>query len=89
MSKQNKNTSTESALWGIDMGGTKIEGVVLKSAADPQVIFRDRVPTEADQGYEHIISQTKLLVDMMKTQTGLTQRLSVSVHPEHMIRKLV
>ena len=33
-------------LWGIDLGGTKVEGAVLKSSADPQVLFRDRLPTE-------------------------------------------
>ena len=53
------------SLWGIDLGGTKIEGVILKSARDPEVLFRDRVPTEADQGYERILRQVKKLVDMM------------------------
>ncbi|HNE30402.1 MAG TPA: hypothetical protein PLW66_14600, partial [Saprospiraceae bacterium] len=42
-------------LWGIDLGGTKIEGVVLESHKNPRVLARHRVPTEADQGYEHII----------------------------------
>ncbi|MCJ8164296.1 ROK family protein [Pontibacter sp. E15-1] len=53
-------------LWGIDMGGTKMEGVILKSAQEPKVIFRDRVPTEADQGYEHIMNQVNKLVDKME-----------------------
>jgi fructokinase len=57
-------------LWGIDLGGTKIEGVVLRSAQDPEVLFRDRVPTEAEQGYEHILEQIHALVEMMKTATG-------------------
>lgn len=60
MQKISKNN-----LWGIDLGGTKIEGVILKSAEDPEVLFRDRVPTGADQGYEHILHQVKKLVDMM------------------------
>jgi fructokinase len=71
MAKQKKNNFTEKNLWGIDLGGTKIEGVILKSADDPEVLFRDRVPTEADQGYEHIISQVSKLVDMMKKASGL------------------
>ena len=41
-------------LWGIDLGGTKIEGVVLRD--DGQVLSRQRVPTERDKGYDHIIS---------------------------------
>lgn len=56
---------SKNSLWGIDLGGTKIEGVILKSATDPKVLFRDRVPTEADQGYEHILQQVKKLVDLM------------------------
>lgn len=58
-------------MWGIDLGGTKIEGVILKSADDPQVLFRDRVPTEADQGYEHILVQIKKLFDMMSGFAGM------------------
>src|SRR5688572_25813082 len=70
MSKQKKNTITEKSLWGIDMGGTKMEGVILKSAADPKVLFRDRVPTEADQGYEHMLLQMKKLLDIMRKEAG-------------------
>ncbi len=55
----------ENALWGIDLGGTKVEGVILRSAREPEVLFRDRVPTEADQGYEHLIGQVKKLFDIM------------------------
>jgi fructokinase len=58
-------------LWGIDMGGTKIEGVILKSAEDPKVLFRDRVPTEADQGYPHILGQVEKLVTLMKKHAGV------------------
>jgi fructokinase len=74
MSKQNKSPFSEKNLWGIDMGGTKMEGVILKSANDPEVLFRDRVPTEADQGYEHIMEQVKKLVDIMKKEAGYSPR---------------
>jgi fructokinase len=57
-------------IWGIDMGGTKIEGAVLKSPKDPAVLFRTRLPTGADQGYEHILNQTKKLVDTMIEAAG-------------------
>jgi len=63
------------ALWGIDLGGTKIEGVILKSADDPEVLFRDRVPTEADQGYDHILDQVKKMVDMMCDFAGTRPRI--------------
>lgn len=58
------------ALWGIDLGGTKIEGVVLKSAVNPTVVARKRVPTEAVNGYDHILNQIKLLVDQLIAEVG-------------------
>ncbi|WP_375437159.1 ROK family protein [uncultured Hymenobacter sp.] len=57
-------------LWGLDLGGTKIEGVILRSAAEPEVLFRDRVPTEASQGYEHMLKQVQLLVERMEQAAG-------------------
>lgn len=59
-----------SNLWGIDLGGTKVEGAVLKSATDPQVLFRDRLPTEGDKGYDHILGQIKKVVDKMEAALG-------------------
>lgn len=57
-------------LWGIDLGGTKIEGVVLKSAKNPEVLIRKRINTEANQGYEHTLSRVKLLVDTISDELG-------------------
>jgi fructokinase len=70
MAKPKKKSGSEKHLWGIDMGGTKIEGAILKSADDPEVLFRDRVPTESDQGYDHMLKQVKKLVDMMRKHAG-------------------
>lgn len=61
-----------SYLWGIDLGGTKIECAVL-SAKDPSlVIARERIDTEASQGYEHIISQVARLVSRVSNQLGVS-----------------
>ncbi len=57
-------------LWGIDLGGTKVEGAVLQSASDPNVLFRDRLPTEGHKGYEHILGQIKSVVDKMENELG-------------------
>ncbi|MBK5278221.1 MAG: ROK family protein [Bacteroidia bacterium] len=57
-------------LWGIDLGGTKIEGAILNSAENPKVLFRDRLPTEGNKGYEHILGQIKRLVGKMETSAG-------------------
>lgn len=60
--------------WGIDLGGTKIEGVILSAPSPDAVIIRKRIDTEAHLGYDHIMSQIIKLVDMLKAETGL--------HPE-------
>ena len=57
-------------LWGIDLGGTKVEGAVLKSSTDPQVLFRDRLPTEGHKGYDHVLGQIKKEVDKMEASMG-------------------
>lgn len=49
---------------GIDLGGTKIEGVVL--AADGAPLRRERVPTESGRGYEHIVEATARLVERLQ-----------------------
>lgn len=46
--------------WGVDLGGTKIECAVLDS--NKKVLVRKRIDTEADKGYNHIISQIKKLI---------------------------
>jgi len=57
-------------LWGIDLGGTKAEGVVLGLGGLSEILFRDRVPTGAEHGYQHILGQIKKLVDMMEQKMG-------------------
>ena len=61
----------DKALWGIDLGGTKIEGTILPSLHDSQPIIRTRVDTDAALGYDNIINQVHKLVLMMKEQSGL------------------
>ena len=59
-------------LWGIDLGGTKIECVVLDSENNLSVIIRKRVPTEADKGYQHIVNQIVKLVNLVSEDLGET-----------------
>ncbi len=47
--------------WGIDLGGTKVEAVVLNPATG-DVVARSRISTEADLGYNHILERIQLLV---------------------------
>lgn len=46
---------------GIDLGGTKIEGIVLD--AQGQELFRRRVDTEREKGYAHILNRIKAVHD--------------------------
>lgn len=58
-------------LWGIDLGGTKIEGAILPSLNDPVPLIRTRIDTESSKGYEHIIDQVVKLIVQMEQQSGL------------------
>lgn len=58
-------------LWGIDLGGTKIEGIIINPEEKPETICRLRIPSGAEKGYEHVTGQIAKLVDMMKTASGL------------------
>jgi predicted NBD/HSP70 family sugar kinase len=62
-------------LWGVDLGGTKIEGVVMNSENN-EILSRKRIPTEATKGYEHIISQVVRLIDSIK-ESILTTRYKI------------
>jgi fructokinase len=53
---------------GIDLGGTKIEGVVLDG--DGKEIIRKRIPTEREKGYEHILNRLKSLHDELAAAAG-------------------
>ncbi|MVM34037.1 ROK family protein [Spirosoma sp. HMF4905] len=57
--------------WGIDLGGTKIEGVVLSAPSPDAVLVRKRIDTEAHNGYDHILHQIVKLIDMLKDETGI------------------
>ncbi|MGR3176723.1 MAG: ROK family protein [Candidatus Anammoxibacter sp.] len=48
---------------GIDLGGTKIEGIVLDGNCNE--CFRHRIPTEQEKGYDHILQNIKRVYDMM------------------------
>ena len=57
-------------LFGVDLGGTKIEGVVVDSDRPGEALCRVRVPTEGDRGYDHVIGQIGRLVSGMEKESG-------------------
>ncbi|MBS1715723.1 MAG: ROK family protein [Armatimonadetes bacterium] len=81
-------------LWGIDLGGTKIEGLVIESphtstasfgtigpseALVGTVLARLRLPTEAEQGYDHILERTAEMVALLEQETELTRPAKIGV----------
>lgn len=61
----------ENYLWGIDLGGTKVEGIVCNKHDLLSPLARERIPTESGKGYDHIISRIYDLVEILKSRTGL------------------
>lgn len=57
--------------WGIDLGGTKIEGIIIDPTKNNAVIARKRIPTEGDLGYHHVLLQIKALVSALSKESGL------------------
>ncbi len=61
---------------GIDLGGTKIEGILLDDKFN--VIERTRIPTQQEKGYNSIIDSIVSLVNSLKTISGDTVSIGVS-----------
>ena len=60
----------KSPLWGIDLGGTKIEGVILEEEHPDSAIHRLRRETGAARGYEHILSQIVGVIRDLEAASG-------------------
>lgn len=56
-------------LYGIDLGGTKVEAVALNE--EGKVLARKRLPTERKKGYDHIIAQIKRTLEQVSQETGI------------------
>ncbi len=61
-----------SYLLGIDLGGTKIEGVVLNEGNVVDVIARKRIPTEKEKGYEHIKNNIARLIRDLEAEVNFS-----------------
>lgn len=65
-------------IWGIDLGGTKIEIAILKDF-DNEPILRKRCGTEAEHGYAHILGQIERLVASAVEETGLGRPSKIGI----------
>lgn len=68
-------TAPEGSWLGIDLGGTKIEGVVLDEALRPRA--RTRLATERDRGYDHILDRVAAVVDALRPHVRALDRVGV------------
>lgn len=57
-------------LWGIDLGGTKTEGAVFRIYPEFEVLVRERIATEREKGYNHIIHQINKLIGLLVSKTN-------------------
>jgi predicted NBD/HSP70 family sugar kinase len=57
--------------WGIDLGGTKIEGAIMDSSNPGRALYRLRRETGADLGYDHILSQIAGLISDLESASGV------------------
>ena len=57
--------------WGIDLGGTKIEGVILQAGEGLKIVDRLRIPTESDRGYDVILGNIKKVIDLLSERNGM------------------
>mgnify|MGYP001181595129 FL=1 len=56
-------------LLGIDLGGTKIEGVVLESRNSLIVKYRYRIDTQENKGYKQVLLNIKEVVDYLQKKS--------------------
>lgn len=63
----------DSLHWGIDLGGTKIEGVIIDSSRADAPVARLRRPTEALGGYRHIVERIAMLIGDLEEASGMSR----------------
>lgn len=66
-------------VWGLDLGGTKIEGVILPADGGANPICRTRIATEADRGYDHVVKRIAELISLMESESGLKRPARIGI----------
>ncbi len=69
----------DSLLWGIDLGGTKIEIALCDPARPDKAVIRRRCDTEAHRGYRHIVSRIASLVAEAEESSGLRRPARIGI----------
>jgi len=66
-------------LWGIDLGGTKIEGAILDPERPDQAVHRLRLPTESAKGYDHVLSRIASVVSQLEEISGTKRSAKIGI----------
>jgi len=66
-------------LWGLDLGGTKIEGAIIDPSRPDVALHRLRLPTESSRGYDHIIAQIGRVVTQLEAVSGLKRPAVIGI----------
>lgn len=70
---------SQAVRWGIDLGGTKVEGAIIDSARPGEAIHRLRRDTGASLGYEHILSQIEGVICDLESKSGLPRPAKIGI----------
>lgn len=66
-------------LWGIDLGGTKIEGAILDPARPDLAVHRLRLPTESAKGYDHVLNQIVAVITKLEEVSGEKRPAAIGI----------
>src|ERR1051325_798821 len=66
-------------LWGVDLGGTKIEGAVLDPAHPGRALQRMRIPTEGDRGYDHVLGRVRALIEQLEAASQMPRPALIGI----------
>ena len=58
-------------LWGVDLGGTKIEAAIVDATTPERAIHRVRLPTEASRGYDHIVGRVREVIELLERESDV------------------
>jgi predicted NBD/HSP70 family sugar kinase len=65
--------------WGIDLGGTKIEGAIMDPSNPGRALYRLRRETGAGLGYDHILSQIAGLISDLESAAGVSRPPKIGI----------
>jgi len=75
LARRTRRFSPPTKRMGIDLGGTKIEGIVLDESRHE--LFRTRIPTERERGYDHVLGRIQTMVTVLREYAPESRTLGI------------